>query len=81
MEVSDEGAEVAQKAVADTGGHELIQTIVSLTGIPEILMRKELDQILDSSGQDPQNLTLDQLRLALVAHLEALQAEFVDSET
>lgn len=85
MEVSEGGS----KAVPDTpapepnepGGQELIQTVVTLSGLPESLVRLELDQILENSGQSSQNLTLDQLRQALAAHLESLQADFMDDSS
>jgi hypothetical protein len=57
---------------------DLVQTVVSLTGLPDHLIRGELDQILEQSGQNPRNLTLTQLREAMVAYLEAIQAEFFD---
>jgi hypothetical protein len=55
---------------------------VNLTGLPELMIRCELDQILEHGGQSPKDLTLDQLRQALAAYLEEMKAEFqVDENT
>ena len=55
-------------------GNELIQTVVSLTGLPEEHAYDELNQILKYTGKTETNLTLDELRTAMLAYLEALQA-------
>jgi hypothetical protein len=57
-------------------GEKLIETLVSLTGLPEGLAHQELNQILDMSGHSSESrttLTLDELRAALLTYLEALQ--------
>lgn len=57
-------------------GEKLIETLVSLTGLPEGLAHQELDQILDMSGHSSESrttLTMDELRAALLTYLEALQ--------
>ncbi len=70
MEVSDTEVE------PDDQG--LIQQLVSLTGLPEGWIRPELDQILEQSGQDSQkDVTLDQLRAAMLTYLESIQADLV----
>jgi hypothetical protein len=56
------------------GGQELIQQLVSATGLPEDLVHRELDEICALSGQDPGELTLDQLRQAMLTYLEKLEA-------
>jgi hypothetical protein len=61
----------------ELNGQILLQTIVSLTGLPEDLIRGELDQIISGSGQDSKSLTLEQLREAMVGYLEGMQADFV----
>jgi hypothetical protein len=71
MDVSDRQNQVIE---TNLGGKELLETVVSLTGLPEELMQKELIRILESSGQDSTNLTLDDLRFALLAYLEQLDA-------
>ncbi len=77
MEVSEGESKATYEPLAELGGQELIQTVLSLTGLPEPWVRIELDEILESSGQNCENLTLKQLRQALVAHLESLQADFM----
>jgi hypothetical protein len=62
---------------SNSSGQELIKTVVSLTGLPEPVMRNELNEILENAGQTSHDLTLDQLREAMVAYLEALQASLI----
>ncbi len=69
MEVSDQKLEL--------NGQDLLQTVTSLTGLPEELIRGELDQIVAVAGQDSQNLTLDQLRAVLVSYLESMEADLM----
>lgn len=57
-------------------GNELIQTIVDLTGLPGTLVVRELEGIVKKSGHQIENLTLDQLRGALIGYLESLHPEF-----
>jgi hypothetical protein len=71
---------------AELGGSQLIDTLVTLTGLPEPFAHQELDQILSLSGHeasDRADLTLDDLRQALITYLEALRPEddFDESES
>ena len=61
-------------------GQALIQMVVSLTGLPEEPIRGELNQILEKSGHDSKNLTLEQLRIALAAYLESIQADLLEEK-
>lgn len=57
-------------------GENLIQTLVALTGLPEGMANAEMNQILELSGHEPEkrsDITLDELRAALIAYLEALE--------
>ena len=56
-------------------GPELVKKVVSLTGLPEDLVGRELNQILENNGCSSESLTLDQLRDALLTYLETLSAE------
>lgn len=56
----------------ESGGEALIDTLVSLTGVPTELMQAELSQILEISGHNSEDLTLDQLRMSLVTYLEQM---------
>lgn len=60
------------------GGTVLLDQVVSLTGLPEKEVQAELCQIIEEAGMSSSSLTLDQLRAAMVAYLESLQAEFLD---
>ena len=71
---------IEKSNVLDLGGQSLIQTVVSLTELPEPLVHQEIDQILQASGHRSESLTLEQLRTAMVSYLEAMQAEFEASE-
>jgi hypothetical protein len=66
--------------VSDLGGQSLIQTVVSLTELPEPLVHQEIDQILQASGHQSESLTLEQLRAAMISYLEAMQADFEASD-
>lgn len=62
------------------GGQELIETVVSLSGIPAPLMAEELGKILETSGHEAADLTLEGLRAALLAYMETLSPEMFDEE-
>lgn len=65
----------------DPKGLQLIETVINLTGLPESLAHQELDHILKMSGRGSgtrTELTLDELREALLAYLDALQPTSVD---
>lgn len=55
----------------DVSGEDLIRALVTLTGIKDPLMRNELDQIIGEAGHDPSELTLQELRSALMSYLES----------
>jgi hypothetical protein len=69
MEVSNKKTELC--------GQELIETVVSLSGLPEMLIRTELNEIVDQSDRVAQELTLDQLRAAMIHYLEQINEDFV----
>lgn len=56
-------------------GQELLNLVISLTGLPESDVQKDLEPIFERNGQGPANLTLDQLREVLAAYLETVCAE------
>jgi hypothetical protein len=58
-----------------SGGPELIDQVVTLTGLPDTLVQTELEQILGQAGCNKESLTLDELRTAMLAYLESMQAE------
>ena len=52
--------------------YNLIQQLISLTGLPENAVQQEVDEICRLSGADSGALTLEQLREAMLLYLEAL---------
>lgn len=63
-------------------GEELLQTLVNLTGLPEEFAQKELHEILDSSGESPESradITLEELRAALIRYLETMDPELEEN--
>jgi hypothetical protein len=70
-----------QPESTELGGAELISTLVTLTGLPETWIRRELDGILSKAGCQRENLTLDELRMALMAFLETMQDDLVEQDS
>lgn len=70
MEVSSKKAELC--------GQELFETVVSLSGLPDQLIRSELNEILDQAEQDDGALTLEQLRSAMIEYLEMINDAVAD---
>jgi len=56
-------------------GNDLIDQIVELTGLPKESIEQELTGILKASGLDPQKLTIDELRSAMMAYLTSFHGE------
>jgi hypothetical protein len=79
MDVSDREVPV-NPAGACEGGKELISTVVSLTGLPEDLVARELEGILVRAGCKPESLTLDDLRIALMAYLDSMHNDLADED-
>jgi hypothetical protein len=65
----------------ETSGAELINEVISLTGLPSQELQEELRQIVKNSGHDQESLTLEQLRAAMIAYLEAIQAEHLSNSS
>ena len=66
---------------SEPGGQELIQMVVSLTELPELMIQRELEQILEIPERDSpkrdssEDVTLEQLREAMLAYLELVDQE------
>ncbi len=54
----------------ETEGEELVEQVLELAGLPDDAARDQLDSILEESGFDGENLTLEELRAALIAYIE-----------
>lgn len=55
-------------------GTELLETFILMTGLPEDLARTEVARMLKKAGCDPESLTLDGLRQAMMLYLEEMSA-------
>jgi len=73
-ESESEVGSISEAAVSSNDGAELISTIVALTGMPAEAMREEIERILQATGKELSNLTLDDFRDAMLMHLEALES-------
>lgn len=62
----------------EPGGQELIDTVLTLTGLPAEQISEEMETILASFGKDKQTLTLQELRDALAGYLETFQIDSVE---
>ena len=60
---------------SEPGGQELIQMVVSLTELPELMIQRELEQILEVPAGNAENVTIEQLREAMLAYLELVDQE------
>ncbi|MEO7162608.1 MAG: hypothetical protein ABI041_06805, partial [Bdellovibrionia bacterium] len=60
---------------SEPGGQELIQLVVSLTELPELMIQRELEQILELPVGKPEDVTIEQLREAMLAYLELVDKE------
>jgi hypothetical protein len=78
MDVSkkDQVNETADKS----NGAELLEEVASLTGLPPDWVQTELTKIVTSSGHEPADLTLDELRTSMLAYLEEMQKDLADQE-
>lgn len=61
-------------------GQELLKILVSLTGLPEEWILKEIDHIMTGMGRNPREMTIDDLREALVTYLNSIHTELSHSE-
>jgi hypothetical protein len=76
MEESEAMSTSANSVTHSLEGSQLIDTLVNLTGLPEPVAHNELDEILALTGRDGgarTDLTLDELREALLVYLETFK--------
>ena len=67
----------SQKFHENKEGEALVQQLSELTGLPKLVVNEELQHILENSGKSQENLTLEDLRHAMLVYLEHLaQTEF-----
>jgi hypothetical protein len=65
-------------------GPQLIETLVSLTGLElpaeQKAVHAELGSMIHDAGHSPEALTLDQLREAMLAYLETIHLSYGDTQ-
>ncbi len=67
-----EAVEPFMGASVQSNGQELLEQVISLTGLPDSMVRSELGGILENSGISSESLTLESLRSALLEYLQKL---------
>ncbi len=60
-------------------GEQLVDVLLSSTGLPIPAVQDELEKILGNCGLNSENLTLDELRAAMALYLESIHTQ-VNSE-
>lgn len=75
-----EGIPTAVDGPRASEGEQLLEEVASLTGLPLDWVGAELDRIVDTSGHDSKNLTLDELRMAMLQYLDEMQAQLAEQE-
>ena len=63
------------EATSELYGRELITAVVSLSGLPEDAAIRDLETVIDSSGGRYDQLTMEQLRKAMLLYLEHVHEE------
>lgn len=64
--------------IQERTGTELLEEIITLTGLPAAQIQGEIHRILATTGRDPATLTLEDFREALVAYLADSPELFAD---
>ena len=60
----------------DSNAKELLNLLVSLTGLPEDSLISEIEHLMGKIGKNAQDMNMENLREALLLHLDSLHAEF-----
>ena len=56
----------------------LLDQVITLTGIPGEIIKRELKVILDRKGIDPRKLTLTELRSVVASYLREITCNLLD---
>ena len=62
-------------------GAQVLQEVVQMTGLPEEYVDSEISNLLGTSGESVNNLTLEQLRLVMLNYLEMINDEMTQQST
>ena len=60
-------------------GNALLEEVADLTGLPKGEISEELVQLLNKVGTDPNQLTIEQLRTAMIAYLSEIIGQEPDT--
>lgn len=75
------GGEAAELAVPEQPqGDELLRQVATLSGLPGEWVTQELEGVFENMGCDSSQLTLEQLRAAMLAYLESIQADMMPDD-
>ena len=64
----------------EKSGQDLIQTVISHTRLPKKLIQKELHGILENAGASHKNLTIEQLRSAMLDYLKSIHTALLQEK-
>ena len=56
-------------------GNALVKALLDLTGLPQESLSSEMDQMIQSSGLNKENVSLDDLRIVLEEYLHSVLPE------
>ncbi len=56
-------------------GNALVKAILDLTGLPQESLSSEMDQMIQGSGLNKENVSLDDLRIVLEEYLHSVLPE------
>lgn len=51
-------------------GEELLKSLITLTGLPEQSVHRELETLIEKAGYDKSQITLDEMREVLAEYLQ-----------
>lgn len=70
---SSVASEMDEKKIDEMKGDDLLQHVANLSGLPEDIAYSELFEVLQKSEKKSQDVTLEDLRSAMLQYLEELQ--------
>ncbi len=62
----------------EMAGEDLIREVVEHTGLPNEWAEDEISKIITDAGHSDKNLTLEELRSAMLTYLESIQSELME---
>lgn len=61
-------------------GEELVRKIIQLSGLPQDQVQDEIHDLLNQIGTNHKEVTIDELRNAMLLYLETIQREMLISQ-